>query len=330
MESLFASDAVGPSYNLCLDIIRHAVVQDDIGGFLKVDSGTVGDAVDEQDIDISFFEFVNFLFSRFHRPGYFGEMDSIVVKGVADKRKGFIVIRKEDKFTVGFVFDNIQNDGRFCFLGCRWCGWGNGDVSVGGGTAFRREIEDHVGGDHGPAIRARIFLLEPLEDAFSTIRVLTARDQGGLVNAEKTDLACFVEDKILVPPFQFSELLFEPCFFLCPFLHPNMIVKAVEFIHLVLGFAQEFFFFILDEGKNIGGGGSSQMPDSLFNVARINHVANGCRENVLYDIVQWLVAVMIRMIQGRQCKGFSNKIIVILDNEVLKNVIVHAIGKQAL
>ena len=119
MESLFASDAVGPSNNLRLNIIGHAVIQDDIGGFLEVDTGTVGDAIDEQDVDISFFEFVNFLFSRFHCSRYFGEMDSIVVKGVADKRKGFIIIRKEDKFTVGFVFDNIQNNGRFCFLGCR-------------------------------------------------------------------------------------------------------------------------------------------------------------------------------------------------------------------
>jgi len=83
-EGVFTADAISSPNDLGLQILGHAVVQDDVGGLLEIDTSTVGDTVDKEDVDVSFFEFMDFFLTGFHGSRDLSKLDAIVVEGVVE------------------------------------------------------------------------------------------------------------------------------------------------------------------------------------------------------------------------------------------------------
>jgi len=100
-EGMGPADAVGAADNLGFHHIGHLVVEDNVGGLVKVDPGAVMERVHEKDTKTGVLEIVNHALSRLvAASAELGVVYLGVDKDLADLGKGLIVRRENDKATL--------------------------------------------------------------------------------------------------------------------------------------------------------------------------------------------------------------------------------------
>jgi hypothetical protein len=139
-----------------------------------------------------------------------------------------------------------------------------------------------------------------------------------------------IRDQVIIEPFpEFFELVHQGLSSFSPLVGPDDILLSFGSFQLKFGFFDEFYFLALDQMDYIVGETSSEGSDCLFDVSGGDHLAYVFRDQVFDDFVDGLITFMVEMVDGWQRETFFDKIIVVFDDEMFEQIIVHAIRKEA-
>jgi hypothetical protein len=176
---------------LFLNINAHIVVEDNIRRILKINTGTIIDGVQKEDLNVAVMELINFLEACGNGSVDFGIRDILLLEMKLKRREGRIVGGENDKLPVWFIRDDIH-DG-IHFIQATLFHRRFGRRRAGGILAFLSQIDQFTGINLSPTHWTPPLLIidgprtKPRKNTFSAEYLITCRFHHRLVHRTEAD-----------------------------------------------------------------------------------------------------------------------------------------------